>query len=401
MKTGTNLAGGDTAWQDWGGSTPVSGTHYLFVTNQDVDYLMSKGCNTFRLLFGWEAVQPAPFGPIPSSIANHAKYFNTGKAVVDYITSKGGNVIIDLHDGLDQDFAAFYGNFVGSAYGGYNVADLLVDFWTKMANIFKGNPNVAFGITNEPHAIVASVWYSCAQKIVNGIRSTGAPNLIVMPGTDWTGAGSWTTDGNSTTWNIVDPINNTAVQVHLYADANSGGGDTTIASATILADRMKQVTTWARGKGLKVMVAEVGLSASNSLAPQCWKGFVDFCTTNSDTVLGFTFWAYGPPAWWGGYQFSLCPTNNYTVDSAQMKMIASSLGGAVTPVPTPVPVPVPVPTPSPDPQIAALQAQVATLQTQLAAANNTIAVSTQTIATLNAKVIAQNNLFLQIKSLLP
>ncbi len=373
MKTGCNLAGGDTSWRDWAGSSPVSGTHYLFVTTKDIDYYMSKGCNTFRLLFGWEAMQPTPYDAIPSLIPNHAAYYSKLKALVDYATGKGALVILDIHDGNDADFAAYYGKFVGSSYNNTLVADALVDFWMKMANIFKGNPLVAFGITNEPHDINATVWFSCAQNIISGIRSTGATNLIVMPGTDWTGAGSWTTDGNSTNWNIND--SNTAVQVHLYADTDAGGGSTSIVSATILADRMKQVTTWARAKGVKVFVGEVGLAASNSLALSAWTNFVSFCNANSDVIIGFAFWAAGPPSWWGGYQFSLCPTNNYLTDSPQMKLIAPSLTGAA-----PAPVPAPTPTPTVDPQIAVLQ-------TQLSAAN--------------AKLAANTTTFAQIKALLP
>ncbi len=393
MRTGTNLCGGDTAWQEWSGTSPVSGTHYQFVTTQDVDYLLKKGFNTFRLLFGWEAVQPAPWGDIPSTNTNHAIYFNKGKAIADYITGKGGEVIIDLHDGNDTDFAAYYGKYVGSSYAGFNVSDLLVDFWGKIANIFKSNPKVSFGITNEPHDIAASTWYSCAQLIVNRIRAVGATNLIVMPGVEWTSAGTWTTGANASSWSIVDPLKNTAVQVHLYADTSGGGSDTSIQSVTVLADRMRQVTTWARGKGLKVMVGEVGLSASNSLAPATWGNFVTFCNTNQDTVIGFTFWAYGPPSWWGGYKFTLCPTSNYTIDSAQMKLIAGSMTGVgVTPAPTPVPDP--------------LQAQVADLTAKLKLANEANALYAAQVAGLLAnlssasnQITALNNLLAQIKAL--
>ncbi len=362
---GSNLAGGDTAWQDWSGSSPVSGTHYLFVTTQDIDYLLSKGCTCFRLLFGWEAMQPTPSGAIPSSVANHATYFAKFKAVVDYATSKGASVIIDIHDGMDADFAAYYGVPVGSLYQGYPVSGLLANLWSRLATIFKGNPRVIFGVTNEPHDISNATWFSGAQLVIDAIRVAGATNLIVMPGDNWTGAGSWVTSGNGVAWNLTDPLNNLAVQVHLYADANAGGGDTSIASPTIFADRMAQVTTWARGKNLKVMVAEVGLAASNSLAATVWKGFVDFINANSDVVLGFTFWAYGPPSWWSGYQFSLCPTNNYTVDSAQMKLIASSLTAPVVVTPPPT-----------DPTIAALQTQVTSLTSQVASLQSSLALET-------------------------
>jgi hypothetical protein len=33
-------------------------------------------------------------------------------------------------------------------------------------------------------------------------------------------------------------------------------------------------------------------------------------------------YTYGPPSFWGGYKFTLCPTNNYTVDNPKMAWLA-------------------------------------------------------------------------------
>jgi endoglucanase len=356
MFKGSNLSGGDTAYTDWSSTGPVSGTHYLFVSNQDIDYLIGKGFNHFRLLFAWEAVQPQANGAVPVPTGNHRTYYDTFKSRVDYITAKGASVIIDIHPGFDADFAAYRGAKIGTTYGGLQVTELFCNLWGQLAAIFKSNPLVFFGMTNEPSNMPTMTWFACAQKAINAIRATGSTNKIVMPGNAFTGASSWTTVGaysdtgnplrsNGYGWlnangpglRLTDPANNLAMQVHLYADSSAGGGATDVVSGTILADRVKVAVDWARANGVQVFVAEVGLSAAAPNAINAWNSFITYLNANSDVVLGYTFWSYGPPAWWGNYQFTLCPSSNYTVDSNQMKMI----GVAVTP-PVPGPVPSPV-----------------------------------------------------------
>lgn len=362
---GSNLSGGDAPYVDksgkatWSVATgPVSGTHYLFVTTKDIDYLLSKGANCFRLLFTWEALQPTRYASIGAQTGNFKAYWDSYKALVDYITSKGASVIVDCHGGLDADFAAYFGAKIGTKTpGGDNVADLFENLWYQLAGIFKTNSRVIFGITNEPHDMPAATWFACAQTVINSIRKQGATNLIVMPGVDWTNAGSWT-NNSGPGWDaaqIADPAKNIAIQVHMYFDANAGGGATDIVNADIGVTRLKVSVDWARARGLKVFLAEVGLAASNSLATTAWQRLAAYMDANADTVIGFTFWSYGPPAWWGGYQFTLCPKG--TTDSPQMSLIASSLAAPATP-------------PAPDP-IADLKAQIASLAAQLASAQTT------------------------------
>ena len=334
---GTNLTGGESPWSSWPATGPVDGQNYQFVGTRDIDYLLSKGCNFFRLLFTWEAVQPQPMSAIPSSQGVYATYWQRFKAVVDYATSKGATVLIDVHGGDDSTFAAYRGVKVGGSYGGYAVSDMLADLWGKLAAIFKGNSRVLFGATNEPSNLPTMTWFSCAQKIVNAIRAAGAGNPIVMPGAYYDGAGSWTTGWGDQTnaygWEnangvgraLVDPLQNTWVQVHLYFDPDAGGTTTDIQSTTIASERLADVTTWARSRGLKVLVGEVGLSAGNPLAASAWSNLMSYVSANADVVRGFAWWTYGVPSWWGQYPFTLSPNASYTKDSAQMTLIAPSL----------------------------------------------------------------------------
>lgn len=345
---GTNLVGGSPIWKDtWKGgvSGPVSGTDYLFVSNQDVDYLIGKGMNTFRLLFSWEAMQPTPRAVLPGALkGNFRVFYDRFKALVDYITSKGCTVILDIHGGDDPTFAAYYGVKVGQAYtspGGaaHQVGDLLVDLWSQLANIFRANPKVMFGITNEPFNVPTMTWFSTAQAIINAIRAAGATQMILMPGNYYSGASSWLYTGsvfdtgnpkrsNAYGWlnangvgrPLKDPANNLAVQVHMYLDKDAAGGVPQIESATIGAERLKVVTDWCRTNNLKVMLCEVGFAASNPLAADAWANLLNFMNANQDVLLGFQWWTYGPSSWWGGYRFTLSPSTA-GVESAQMKLI--------------------------------------------------------------------------------
>ncbi len=319
---GANLVGGSTAWTGWTvANGPVYGTNCKFVSTAEIDRAVANGMNTFRLLFTWEALQPGRYSDINANTGNYKIYADKLFALVTYITGKGANVILDIHGDIDAGFAAYRSNKVGTLYNGDKVEDLLENLWWQLARKYKDNPRVLYGITNEPHDISAAVWYACAQKIINGIRYAGATAPIIMPGTDWTGAGSWSWH-NASGWNLVDPLNNTQVQVHLYLDSNAGGGTTEIVSPTIGVERMKFVVEWARAKRLRVYLGEIGLSAANPIGEQAWDNLHNYMLANRDVCSGFAFWALGPQYWWDSYRFTL---NDGSGSSAQLRMIQGAL----------------------------------------------------------------------------
>ena len=322
---GCNLTGGSTYWSSWPSTGPVSGQHYQFVSHAEVDALLAKGMNTFRLVFAWEALQAKEYEALGVTYPDYAaKLFD----LVDYITGKGANVILDVHGDADRGFAAYMDVPVGSKTpSGQLVDDLLENLWWSLGTKYGANPRVWCGVTNEPHDIPVATWFAAAQKILNGWRK-GSSAPVVMPGTAWTGAGSWVESGNAAGWNLVDPLNNTFVQLHLYLDQNSGGGAVDVVSPTIGVERMARATSWARAKGLKLFLGEVGMTAANGKL--AWDNLMTYCEANSDVIIGWTWWAQGPLAWWGGYQFTL--RNGAGGDTAQMAMVVPYLKPAVAPV---------------------------------------------------------------------
>ncbi len=290
MLQGCNLTGGEALWTAFKGRNPVSGTDYLFVSDADVDACLASGMTVFRLVFSLEAW------------AQDLTYKARLDSRTAYIRGKGAVVVLDIHPGDAALAPSWQGAIMlpGSAAEG-----VLVSCWTKMAQQYLGDQGVHFGIMNEPNKVTPAQWFQTAQRVLSAIRATGATNQVWMPGAAWSGAGNWA-QANGAYWNLVDPFNKTGVQVHMYFDANAGGGDTSIASADVGVTRLMNATAWCRSKNLKLFLGEVALSASNPLAADAWKHTLDYINANSDVIAGWAWWAYGPPSWWGTYQFTLC-----------------------------------------------------------------------------------------------
>lgn len=336
--TGTNVAGGELDYKTIpANGVLVSGTHFLFITNKDVDYLASKNMNFIRLLFSWEAIQPTLNG----SLSVDSNYGKEMKRVVDYATSKNMFVMIEPHGAVDTNFVRYRGNPVGSSAVPNSA---FADLWKRLADIYKGNPRVLYGLSNEPTNISTVQWYKAAQAAIDGIRSTGATQTIMIAGNGFSQPSTWNDTwydtatpkvSNAIGWlTLKDPKNNLIVSVHTYFDQNSGGGAEDIVSKTIVAERLAPVIAWARKNKLKVHLSELGLSSKNSLAKDAIDTTLKFINDNSDVMVGWSWWAYGPVSWWGGYKFTLCPKNNYATDDPKITMISPYLVAPTSQIPT-------------------------------------------------------------------
>lgn len=346
--TGVNCAGGE--W-DWGSTpNPVEGQNYMFVSNQDIDYLAAKGFNFIRLVFSWELLQPTLNGPVLTT-----GYGATMKARVDYATSKGLYVLIEPHGASFGNFAKYKGNLVGSAAVPNSA---FADFWAKVATIYKSNPRVALGLSNEPNNMGTNQWFSAAQAAITGIRSAGSTAIIFVDGNDFSAPQTWNDTwydtatpkvSNATAWpTLNDPLKNLVVSVHCYFDSGGGGGANDIVSTNIMAQRLQPVVNWARSQGFMVHLSEFGASSATSTSAAAVADACNYIKMNSDVMMGWAWWGYGPPVWWGGYTFTLCPTNNYATDNSKISWLRPFMAPLQNPgdfTGTPVPTPVPTPTP--------------------------------------------------------
>lgn len=287
------------------------GSNYTYPTQTEVDYFQGRRMNVLRLPFRWERLQRTLNAAFDATELSHLDGFVSGA------TAKGMYVVLDPHN-----YARYNGNLVGS---GSLPNSAFADFWSRLATLYKSNPHVIFALMNEPNTMATEQWVSAANAAIAAIRSTGASNLILVPGNAWTGAHSWYetwygTANATAMLNITDAGNNYAFEVHQYLDSDSSGTSATCVSASVGVDRLTAFTGWLRSNGKKGFLGEFA-GGDNSTCNQAVASLLTYLAANSDVWIGWTWWAAGP--WWGSYMYSIEPSG--TSDAPQMSVLLNYL----------------------------------------------------------------------------
>lgn len=327
--TGVNLAGADF------GDNNLPGTYnadYTYPTHTEVDYFVGKGMNTVRLPFRWERVQRTLFGSFDPTEQTRLD------DVVNYATGKGAFVLLDPHN-----YARYRDQVIGQGVS----VDAFTDFWSKLATRYKGNSKVIFGLMNEPHDMPTELWRDDANAAIRAIRTTGATNLILVPGNGYSGAHSWYqswygTSNAQVMLGITDPGNNYAFEVHQYLDGDASGQSDQCMSTTIGSERLREFTGWLKQNGKRGFLGEFA-GGRNATCYAALDNMLTYIDSNADVWLGWTYWAAGP--WWGDYMFTLEPVNG--TDRPQMVPLSKHVAApSATPTPPASSPPTPTPTPS-------------------------------------------------------
>jgi endoglucanase len=300
-----NLAGGE-----FGDALPGK-ENIDYRWHAEVDYVLSKGMNTFRVGFKWERLQSTAYGEF------EAPYAAKLDALVAYATSKGANVILNPHN-----FARYYGDTVGSAKV---PAAVFADLWRRLATRHVGNAHVIFNLVNEPNTIATEQWVSAANAAIAAIRTAGANNVIHVPGNGWTGAHSWASSSYGTPnavamLDIVDPADRIVFEAHQYLDADSSGGSDQCVSTTIGSERLAPFIAWLRAHHKKGFLGEFA-GGRNSTCNAAVQDMLSSMMAASDVLTGWLWWAAGPG--WGDYPFSVEPKNGK--DQPQMSLLLPHL----------------------------------------------------------------------------
>ncbi|KAI0750027.1 endoglucanase [Daedaleopsis nitida] len=267
------------------------GTDYTWPAPSSIDFFVQQGFNSFRVPFLMERVSPPTTGGMTGPF--NQTYLQGLKDTVNYITGKGAYAIIDPHN-----FMIFNGATISST-------STFQAWWQQLANEFKSNTKVIFDLQNEPYDIPAQTVFELMQAGVNGVRAAGATSqLILVEGTSWTGAWTWTSSGNSQAFGAIkDPNNNVAIEMHQYLDSDGSGTSPTCVSSTIGAERLQAATQWLQQNGLKGFLGEIG-AGSNADCIKAIQGALCSMQTSGEWI-GVAWWAAGP--WWGDYYQSIEP----------------------------------------------------------------------------------------------
>jgi len=283
---------------------------YTTPPNSEVDYFIGKGLNSFRLPFLWERLQPTQNGNFNATYLAYIDQF------VNYATGKGAYVIVDPHN-----FARYFGQIIGQ---GVPVASFS-NMWQQLANHYKSNSRVIFGIMNEPHDMSTELWLSDANAAIAAIRGTGATNLITVPGNAYTGAWTWDatwygTPNAQVMTGVKDSGNHWVIEVHQYFDSDGSGTSATCVNTTIGSSRLISFTNWAKQHNFKAILGEWA-GGANDVCYTAITDMLNYIDKNTDVYVGWNWWGGGP--WWGNYIFALDPQNGN--DAPQLKYLTSHL----------------------------------------------------------------------------
>ncbi len=218
-----------------------SGTEYACVQNKgifdgptstaSINVMKSYGINSVRVPLNeacWNGdsyVNPAYSG---------ATYRAAVEGYVKRLNADGMNVILDLHwtNGAYTGPASACSSAQATCQKPMPDAAQAIPFWTSVARTFKGNDAVIFDLFNEPYPEQADQmnyaegWHcwlhggNCAgipypvagmQSMVNAVRSTGANNVLMLGGLEWSNyLNGWLSH------EPVDPAHNLAASWHSY-----------------------------------------------------------------------------------------------------------------------------------------------------------------------------------------
>ncbi len=289
---GVNLAGAE-----FGKLPGKRSTDYTYPSATTIRHFAEAGASVIRLPFRWERLQPT------LGEALDADELAAIDTTVDLATSAGMTVILDPHN-----YAYYNDAQIGSDTVSPTTFAL---FWARLAAHFADQPKVVFSLMNEPYDLQATDWLADANLAIAAIREAGAPNLILVPGTAYTGAHSWTKDlsvGNNSKvmGDITDPQNNYAYDLHQYLDADFSGRNRECSGAEAALAGIASVTGWLKANGKRGFLGEFGASDD----PACLAAMTKLVTAVNDAKdqwIGWSYWAAGE--WWpADYIFNAQPT---------------------------------------------------------------------------------------------
>ncbi len=284
---------------------------YTYPTTADIDYFTQKGFKIFRISFLARRLLsqdgPSRFTPTAD--------MDSLIELIDYAAAKGASVILDMHD----YGKTISGSLIGDAPG---ATEDFAASWSVIAKQVADKPNVILGLMNEPNQQSATEWLEGANAAVAAVRKAGAKQLVLVPGSYWDSAHTWTsTDNAQVMTGFQDPGQNFAFEVHQYLDSNNSGTHAAAVPGSG-SERLAAFTDWARKHGVHGFLGEFGW-ADNEQAQNEGRDLLCYMSRNKDVWLGWTYWAGGP--WWGDYMYSIQPLDG--MDRPQMTVLAPFTSG--------------------------------------------------------------------------
>ena len=314
---GTNVSGLESvAIQGWSAGDPFGGMA------PNLASVKAWNINTIRLPLNsasWLGMTTFDTSGATRNADPGSNYQATVLSQVQAMTAAGFFVILDLHWSAPNLNIAGRASVPLSPLGQAPMADAsyAIAFWTQVANMFKGYPNVMFDLFNEPYIDrlpnVSNAWQvlrdggtltqfpdnttgstvnlnqnltsAGMQAMLNAVRGTGATNVILSAGLAYSADESqWVA------YAPVDPLKQLACSVHWYPTWNTTPGTT--AYNTLDTNVTAQILA-VQAAGFPVVLGEIGGHCANGSPPDGFtQNVLAFIDANALSVCAWTwnFW---------------------------------------------------------------------------------------------------------------
>ena len=286
------------------------GFDYVYPTNTEISWAASHHMTVIRLPVEWSRLQPALRAAIDPA------EWGRVLSVVQIAHSYNIRVILDLHD---------YGTWRGRVIGSADVPNsVFADTWRRIAILAANQPSMILGLMNEPHLQSAEQWAESTQAALNAIRGTGAENLVLVSGTKWDGAHSWTSGGLASNAAAMDRLSTAggpvAFEFHQYFDHDFSGTKPDCLTPADAVRTLEPATAWLEAGRRQGFLGEFAVTGSSACLPTL-DAVLTYLNDHRAQWIGWTYWAAG--AWWGNYMFSVEPLRG--VERPQMSVISRHL----------------------------------------------------------------------------
>ncbi|KAF8122717.1 glycoside hydrolase family 5 protein [Boletus edulis] len=247
-------------------------------------FVENDGYNVFRLPVGWQYLTYSQM----TGVLNQTQFYNYNM-LVNACLSTGAYCEIDIHN-----YARYDGEIIGQG-GPSN--EIFAELWYNIADYWKYENRVIFGVMNEPHDIPDIVtWAGSVQAAVTAIRSTGANSqIILLPGNNYTSAETFISSGSAAALSMVrnpdGSITNLIMDVHKYLDYDNSGTHAECVTNNIESS-WYPLSTWLRENGRQALNTETGGGDVDSCVGYLSQQLA-YQAANSDVILGYIGWAAG------------------------------------------------------------------------------------------------------------
>lgn len=304
---GINLSGAE-----FGNPDGVAGTDYVYPSEATIAYFAGKGFTSVRLPFLWERLQPRLREDLDEGELGRLQ------ESVEKLRAAGLRIVLDPHN-----YARYREAVIGSAEVS---SDDFADFWGRLARHFANQPDITFGLMNEPHDMPAKQWLDAANAALARIRGEGADNLVLVPGTAWTGAHSWEggtygAPNGEVMLGVVDPVDNYAYEVHQYFDNDFSGTKANCSRAGDAVMAIESLSRWLRTHGKRGYLGEFGVTGDEACV-SALADMVSVVESNRELWVGWAYWVAGD--WWPDSEaLNIQPTTEG--DRPQLRGLARAL----------------------------------------------------------------------------